>query len=102
MSDQNLPWKELFFKAAIAANCLPSTFVDANEHVIKAIEQAARATPAAQARDAVIEECAKVIDQFANGATDDSTQFALDICSDAVRALKSAPPEKPAGDVSDI
>lgn len=40
------------------------------------------------ARERAIEECAKVVDKFANSATDNSTQFILDICSDDIRALK--------------
>lgn len=30
------PWKDLFWKVAIALNCLPSTFASANDHVLAA------------------------------------------------------------------
>lgn len=42
-----------------------------------------------QSPDSVIEQCAKVVDSYADRALDCDPQFALDLCSDAVRALKS-------------
>jgi hypothetical protein len=69
------------------------------------IVYATRATPAdhiSQARDAVIEECAAVCHEAENGfKTMDRKQTASYLAA-MIRALKSAPPEKPAGDVSDI
>src|SRR6186713_1459212 len=35
MSTDPNPWRELFWETALALNCLPSTFVDANAHVLR-------------------------------------------------------------------
>ena len=63
------PWKELFFKVALAANCLPSNFVGQNDHVIKAIE-AAR-TPSDRAT--ALEESAAICQRLAVEALDSYT-----------------------------
>lgn len=67
-------------------------------------EGKSRATPAdhiSQARDAVIEECAAAIKAEDDRMSEDDYMLDSDDCIRVIRALKSAPPEKPAGDVSD-
>lgn len=34
IAHSNIAWRELFWKVAVALNCLPSMFVDDNEHVL--------------------------------------------------------------------
>lgn len=43
------PWQELFWSVAKELNCLPSTFVDANDHVIRKARALAAAPPPTQA-----------------------------------------------------
>jgi hypothetical protein len=56
MDSKDIVWRELFFNAAIAANCLPSSFVDGNQHVIAAIRdlRATRAEHIETARRTII------------------------------------------------
>jgi hypothetical protein len=86
------PWQELFFKVALAANCLPSSFVDGNEHVFKAIE-AARATADHS------EQCALALDPLykkpepgrskVSTGYDEGYNDALDEAQQAIRGLKT-------------
>ncbi|WP_374349204.1 hypothetical protein [Chitinimonas sp.] len=55
-------WRELFWEVAKVLKCLPSTFLDGNQHVIRAAENAMlAAAPAAPQQDgALIDEGSKV------------------------------------------
>jgi hypothetical protein len=58
------------------------------DHIVEPTEKVADVAPVAD-RDAVIEECAKVCDAMAE-KFEDQQQFAIDLCSDAIRDLKES------------
>lgn len=56
--DEGAQWKALFWEVARRLNCLPSTYVDANDHVLRK----AAALAAGQAQPVADLRCAKWLD----------------------------------------